>query len=122
MHSLLLFLRLNAPQENVVKLGDFGISVLLASEDELLNGSKGGTPAFEAPEICAGVKYRGQAADIWALGVTAFVLVHGCLPFEGKSLNETFVLHISGASLYNFRNAGSKILDVDYCHTLEVLS
>ena len=28
-----------------------------------------GTPAFLAPEVCAGLPYHGTSADIWALGI-----------------------------------------------------
>jgi [calcium/calmodulin-dependent protein kinase] kinase len=77
-------------QRDEVKLCDFGISHVLTTSDMTLNGSNGGTPAFEAPEICSGQQYLGQPADIWALGVTVFVLVHGRLPFVGSTLADTF--------------------------------
>jgi len=59
----------------VVKIADFGISKMLsggAAAEDLLETA--GTPAFMCPEICAGEPYSGPAADVWALGATAFML------------------------------------------------
>jgi serine/threonine protein kinase len=43
-----------------------------------------GAPAFLSPEVFAG-QVPGYAADIWAFGVTLFVMVYGRLPFRGTS-------------------------------------
>jgi serine/threonine protein kinase len=43
-----------------------------------------GAPAFLAPEVFAG-RVPSYAADIWAFGVTLFVMVYGRLPFRGAS-------------------------------------
>lgn len=44
-------------------------------------GAHRGTPPYAAPEVCAGAAPSAQA-DFWALGVIAFELVTGRLPFE----------------------------------------
>ena len=42
-----------------------------------------GTPAFHAPEVCAGMsKIDDAAVDIWALGVSFYTVIYGTLPFE----------------------------------------
>jgi [calcium/calmodulin-dependent protein kinase] kinase len=51
-----------------------------------------GTPAFLAPEVCAGKNYDGAAVDIWALGVTLYMMLFGTVPFLGNTLMETFKL------------------------------
>lgn len=38
-----------------------------------------------APEIVQKKEYRGQAADIWALGVMLFVMLTGYFPYKGAS-------------------------------------
>jgi serine/threonine protein kinase len=43
-----------------------------------------GSPAFLAPEVFLG-DAPGFPADLWAFGVTLYVLVHGRLPFAGES-------------------------------------
>lgn len=44
-----------------------------------------GTPSYMAPEIVQKKEYRGQAADIWALGVMMFVMLLGYFPYKGNS-------------------------------------
>ena len=41
-----------------------------------------GTPAFLAPEVCAGLPYHGAAADIWALGICLYMFVFGASPMH----------------------------------------
>lgn len=67
-------------------LVDFGIVKLLNTTAALTTvGAVVGTPSFMAPE-----QWRGEvltpAADQYALGVIAYQLVSGCLPFEADSM------------------------------------
>ena len=76
-----------------VKIMDFGV----AKDVELatLAGSSGliGTPAYMAPE-----QLRGQPldcrADLYALGITLFVMLAGRPPFEGPSFADYFRQHL----------------------------
>lgn len=64
----------------MVKIADFGISkILLGSDQKLLDTA--GTPAFMCPELCSGVSYSGQLADVWALGATMYMVRCGHPPF-----------------------------------------
>jgi 5'-AMP-activated protein kinase, catalytic alpha subunit len=65
----------------VVKVADFGLAAMLDNSDALLR-TQVGTLSYVAPEILAGKKYSGAAADVWSLGVLLFVLVAGKLPFD----------------------------------------
>jgi serine/threonine protein kinase len=49
-----------------------------------------GTPAFMAPEACAGQSFQGAAADCWALGVCLYLAVLGRLPFRAPSVVQLF--------------------------------
>ena len=49
-----------------------------------------GTPSFMAPEIVLKKEYRGEPADIWALGVVLFVMVSGNFPFKGHTDKELY--------------------------------
>ena len=64
-----------------VKICDFN----LACRNEMFKDKNYGTFAFMAPEIEAlfmTKQYDGKIADIFALGVTLFLMVTGKIPFE----------------------------------------
>jgi len=67
------------PEVRVV-LSDFGTAVRIEPGQEA--SGIVGTPAFWAPEIFAG-KYD-FLVDVWAVGVTVFILLTGALPFDGE--------------------------------------
>ena len=74
--------------QDVVKVGDFGISRLAHPAREMTLPTAGrvvGTPAYASPE-----QLRGAAldlrSDIYSVGVTLFELLTGRLPFAGSDL------------------------------------
>eukprot|EP01012_Entosiphon_sulcatum_P040725 TRINITY_DN5441_c0_g1_i1.p1 TRINITY_DN5441_c0_g1~~TRINITY_DN5441_c0_g1_i1.p1 ORF type:complete len:657 (+),score=105.11 TRINITY_DN5441_c0_g1_i1:70-1971(+) len=74
--------------DNVLRIADFGTSCYGTVEGELLMNTMAGTPAFMSPEALVSDKIDGKAVDIWAVGVTMFVLVFGTLPFPGRNFIE----------------------------------
>uniref|UniRef100_A0A7S1M292 Protein kinase domain-containing protein n=1 Tax=Alexandrium catenella TaxID=2925 RepID=A0A7S1M292_ALECA len=64
-----------------VALADFGTAVRIEPGEHL--ETRVGTPAFWAPEVWTGG--YDFLADVWALGVTSFILLTGALPFEGEA-------------------------------------
>ena len=64
-----------------VKLVDFGRAASLRRSDRLNNQVPLGTSLFQAPEVEQRREY-GQAADMWAVGVFAYFLTTGRMPFE----------------------------------------
>lgn len=70
--------------ENVVKLGDFGLSKKLDSPNHLTK-TKAGTPLYIAPEIAKGEPYN-RKADIWSLGIILYGLITLNLPFDFSSI------------------------------------
>lgn len=81
----------------MAKLCDFGVSEKLSSPDEQLTKSAG-TFHFFAPECCDPdvSAHNGQAADVWALGVTMFALLFNTVPFwdENAVNNEHLILDV----------------------------
>jgi eukaryotic-like serine/threonine-protein kinase len=54
-----------------------------------------GTPEFMSPEQIRG-KPLDQRSDVYALGVLAFELLTGQLPFSGANAQETMLNHLTG--------------------------
>ncbi|KAG8463130.1 hypothetical protein KFE25_011127 [Diacronema lutheri] len=65
-----------------VKLTDFGLAV--RSRGAMLSMACGSL-LYNAPEILDGRQYDGAAADVWAFGVTAYVLTTGRFPFDASN-------------------------------------
>lgn len=63
-----------------VKLCDFGFS----KAENYGSGCKTacGTLDYMAPEILTSPRYKGNAADVWSLGVMLYVMVEGAFPFR----------------------------------------
>lgn len=96
---------------DVVKISDFGCSLVLnnCSEDDLVKTV--GTPAFYSPEICvpnACTFYDKDSIrqvvsfplDIWALGITLFCFLFGKLPFNSKHEMELFDIICNGRLVF----------------------
>jgi len=69
-----------------IKIADFGFSNYYDPESKL--DTFCGSPPYAAPELFQGKRYTGPEVDIWSLGVILYVLTTGCLPFDGKNLQE----------------------------------
>jgi serine/threonine-protein kinase len=72
---------------DVVKLADFGIARATDQSSITQVGSVLGTAAYLAPEQARGEE-AGPHADIYSLGVVAYQLFSGRLPYEANSLSE----------------------------------
>ena len=66
----------------VVKLIDFGLSKKFLKKEHVLR-DRVGTIYSMAPEVIQG-QYTVKA-DMWSLGVVAYMLLCGDMPFAGKS-------------------------------------
>jgi serine/threonine protein kinase len=73
--------------EGVVKLADFGIAKATEQSSITQVGSVLGTAAYLAPEQARG-EAAGPRADLYSLGVVAYQLLSGRLPYEAASLSE----------------------------------
>ena len=70
--------------DNIIKIGDFGVSTMTEKEDDDVLTNTQGTYHFMAPEVCSsGIEtgYHGKVADIWSLGVTFYSFVYFKVPF-----------------------------------------
>src|SRR4051812_21651401 len=90
-----IFLIKRGRNENFAKILDFGIAKLFATEagtEQTAAGMIVGTPEYMAPEQTTGEKIDGRA-DVYALGVIAYLLVTGRLPFSGGGLTGLLLAH-----------------------------
>lgn len=77
-----------------IKLGDFGISVLLGSGMNVNENKKVmGTAQYLAPELVYGEKATFQS-DIYAMGITFFELLTGRVPFDGKNPHDVAIMQV----------------------------
>jgi len=74
-------------REGEVKLADFGIAKATEQSSITQVGSVLGTAAYLAPEQARGEE-AGPSADLYGLGVVAYQLISGRLPYEATSLTE----------------------------------
>ncbi|MEZ4222432.1 MAG: serine/threonine-protein kinase [Polyangiaceae bacterium] len=74
------------PKGIVVKVLDFGVSKVLAEEQQLVTstGIAVGSPAYMSPEQARGARVDHRA-DLWSIGVLLFELVTGRRPFAADS-------------------------------------
>ncbi|KAL7273604.1 G2-specific serine/threonine protein kinase [Rhizina undulata] len=70
-------------KDESVKLGDFGLSKLLAPEQQLAN-TYVGTPFYMSPEIVSDQPYTHKS-DIWSLGCIIYEMCCLSPPFNAKS-------------------------------------
>jgi serine/threonine-protein kinase len=69
-----------------LKITDFGIAKLIDA-NRTRTGIVLGTPAFMSPEQLEG-KNVNRHTDLFALGVSLYQLLTGCLPFRGASMTK----------------------------------
>jgi [calcium/calmodulin-dependent protein kinase] kinase len=55
------------------------------NEEEIMGDM--GTKTFLPPEHFLGKQVKGRLADIWASGITFYMLAFGSPPFKGKTLD-----------------------------------
>lgn len=88
------------PDNNCIKIVDFGLSTLLSEKDQKIK-DMGGTTTYLAPEIFnMSSGYNGQAADIWSIGVILyncvtggnfFIFIKTEFPFFEKTIKELYI-------------------------------
>jgi serine/threonine-protein kinase len=80
--------------QGVPKLADFGLAKRLRGRPDGLPEGLCGTPPYMAPELFQGAA-TGPATDVYALGITYFLMLTGRYPYSGSTLTSLMssVLH-----------------------------
>lgn len=77
-------------------LTDFGVAKALGKGDTLTRaGSIVGTPHYMSPEQAAGRGDIDGRSDIYSLGVMAYAMLAGRLPFEGGTAADVLTKHLT---------------------------
>jgi calcium-dependent protein kinase len=77
---------LEQPGVGTLKLIDFGLSKHIRKDEILGTPNAPGTLAYTAPEVLDG--WCNNKCDMWSLGVIAFILIAGYMPFYGAQQQE----------------------------------
>jgi hypothetical protein len=79
--------------EGIVKIGDYGLSKFISCSRRSGQTGSVGTVHYMAPEISNG-RY-GKEIDIYALGIILYEMLTGHVPFEGESVGEILMKHLT---------------------------
>jgi hypothetical protein len=79
--------------EGQVKLGDYGLSKFITVSRRSGQTESVGTVHYMAPEVANG-RY-GKEIDLYALGILLYELLTGHVPFEGESVGEVLMKHLT---------------------------
>lgn len=79
--------------EGVVKVGDYGLSKFISCSRRSGQTESVGTVHYMAPEVANG-RY-GKEIDVYALGIVLFEILTGRVPFEGESVGEVLMKHLT---------------------------
>ena len=81
---------------DLVKVVDFGIAKAAGNESQKVTktGLVVGTPEYMSPEQLSGDKLDGRS-DIYSLGLVAFNMLTGKLPFPSESAQESMIMRLT---------------------------
>ncbi len=80
-------------RRGTVKIGDYGLSKFISASRRSGQTESVGTVHYMAPEIANG--HYGKEIDIYALGVMLYEMLTGHVPFEGESVGEVLMKHLT---------------------------
>lgn len=79
--------------DGVIKLGDYGLSKFISASRRSGQTESVGTVHYMAPEVANG-RY-GKEIDLYALGIILYEMLTGHVPFEGESVGEVLMKHLT---------------------------
>ena len=79
--------------DGLVKIGDYGLSKFISCSRRSGQTESIGTVHYMAPEVANG-RY-GKEIDVYALGVILYEMLTGRVPFEGESVGEILMKHLT---------------------------
>ncbi|CAI4232932.1 unnamed protein product [Auanema sp. JU1783] len=74
--------------DSLIKISDFGFSKMVSND---YSRTYCGSKSYSAPEILLGQPYNPFKADVWSIGVIAYVMVTDCMPFNETLPNGSII-------------------------------
>ncbi|MCP4199527.1 MAG: serine/threonine protein kinase [Proteobacteria bacterium] len=84
-------------EEDIVKVMDFGIAKNTFVSGMTMEGMTAGTPEYMAPEQISNFSEVTACADLYSLGLIAYRMFTGVLPFEHEELMPLLMMHLNQA-------------------------
>ena len=101
-------------KEDRLKISDFGVSTIVENaQAEIPNTA--GSNYFFSPEIASGNKINlqlGISSDIWACGVTLYMMIHKRYPFTGQSFPALYQSILNSGPLYDKEKISPLLFDL----------
>lgn len=82
-------------EEDIVKVMDFGIAKNTFVSGMTMEGVTAGTPEYMAPEQISNFSEVTACADLYSLGLIAYRMFTGVLPFEHEELMPLLMMHLN---------------------------
>jgi eukaryotic-like serine/threonine-protein kinase len=80
-------------ESGLVKVGDYGLSKFISGSQRNPQTQSVGTVHYMAPEISSG--NYGKQIDVYAAGVILYEMLTGRVPFDGESVAEILMKHLT---------------------------
>jgi serine/threonine protein kinase len=102
--------------DGVVKVGDYGLSKFISCSRRSGHTESIGTVHYMAPEVANG-RY-GKELDVYALGIILFEMLTGRVPFDGESVGEVLMKHLTAQANVSelpepYRTIAAKAMEKD---------
>lgn len=79
--------------QGFIKVGDYGLSKFIPTSRRSGHTASIGTVHYMAPEIGRGA--YGKEIDVYAMGVILYEMLTGHVPFDGESVHEIIIRHLT---------------------------
>jgi serine/threonine protein kinase len=105
-----IMLQYSSAGKIVVKILDFGIAKLKESIEKnmstTIEGASIGTPYYMSPEQASGEADLDNRVDLYAAGIVFYELLSGQVPFKGKTVLQTLLMHLTHTAEPIAKNLG----------------
>ncbi|XP_039079331.1 serine/threonine-protein kinase H1 isoform X2 [Hyaena hyaena] len=98
--------------DSKIIITDFGLASARKKGDDCLMKTTCGTPEYIAPEVLVRKPYT-NSVDMWALGVIAYILLSGTMPFEDDNRTRLYRQILRGKYSYSGEALSPKVLFPD---------